>query len=89
MYIDYCEEEEFWQPDPSGLGYNSKIKYTDPFWVVSGRMAINFPDNGIALFAGAKNFLDYVQDEKHPDDAAFMYAPYTGRIIYGGVEVKI
>jgi outer membrane receptor for ferrienterochelin and colicins len=57
--------------------------------VVNGRIARGFPDKGITLFAGAKNLLDYVQDEKHPDDAAFMYAPYTGRIIYGGVEVKL
>jgi len=89
MYIDYCEEEEFWQPDPNKLGYNSKIKHTDPFWVVSSRISRNFPDKGITLFAGAKNLLDYVQDEKHPDDAAFMYAPYTGRIIYAGMEVKL
>ncbi len=89
MYIDYCEEEEFWQSDPGKSGYNSKIKHTDPFWVVSSRISRNFPDRGIALFAGVKNLLDYVQDEKHPDDAAFMYAPYTGRIIYAGMEVKL
>lgn len=90
MYIDYCEEEEFWQGDnPDEAGYNSKIKHTDPFWVMSGRIARSFPDQGITFFAGVKNLLDYVQDEKHPDDAAFMYAPYSGRIIYGGVEVKL
>jgi len=32
---------------------------------------------------------DYTQEEKHIDDAAFMYAPVYGRIIYGGVQVSL
>ncbi|MCD6334894.1 MAG: TonB-dependent receptor [Candidatus Latescibacteria bacterium] len=80
MYIDYCEEEEVAAP-------NSKIKHTDGFFVVNPRISRSFSEQGLTAFVGAKNAFDYVQDEKHPDDAAFMYAPYTGRIVYGGVEV--
>ncbi len=52
------------------------------------RLSRSFPQQGITAFVGAKNLFDYVQDERHPDDAAFMYAPYTGRIVYAGVEVE-
>ncbi|MCK4223737.1 MAG: TonB-dependent receptor [candidate division Zixibacteria bacterium] len=79
MYIDYCKEEDIEDPE-------SKIVHTPDFWVVNTKVSRNF-NNGITLFAGAKNIFDYVQKEKHPDDAAFMYAPFTGRTIYGGVEV--
>ncbi len=80
MFIDYCKDEDV-------TDLESKIKHTDGFWVVNPKISRNFPESGITLFAGAKNLFNYVQDEKHPDDAAFMYAPYTGRTIYGGVEM--
>ncbi len=79
MYIDYCKEEDIEDPQ-------SKIVHTPDFWVVNTKVSRSF-NNGFTLFAGAKNIFDYVQKEKHPDDAAFMFAPLTGRIIYGGVEV--
>ena len=81
MYIDYCEEEDVEEE-------GSYIKHTDPFWVVGVKLSKKFPGRGITTFAGVKNLFDYVQDEKHPDDAAFMWAPYTGRVIYGGMEVE-
>ncbi|MEW6618892.1 MAG: TonB-dependent receptor [bacterium] len=80
MYIDYCQEEEVENP-------NSKIKHTEPFVVVNSKISRSFPDYGLTTFVGAKNLFDEVQDEKHPDDAAFMYAPYTGRMLYAGMEV--
>ena len=80
MVIDYCEDGDV-------ESANSKIKHTDGFFVVNPRISRSFPEQGLTAFVGAKNAFDYVQDEKHPDDAAFMYAPYTGRIVYGGVEV--
>ncbi|HIE28288.1 TPA: TonB-dependent receptor [Candidatus Poribacteria bacterium] len=81
MYIDYCEEEDVTLP-------GSKIVHTPAFWVVNPKLKRSFPGQGITVSVGAKNLFDYVQEERHPDDAAFMYAPYTGRIIYGGVEVE-
>ena len=80
MYIDYCKEEDIGLPE-------SKIVHTPDFWVVNAKIARSFT-NGTTIFMGAKNIFDYVQEERHPDDAAFMYAPYTGRIIYGGLKVR-
>jgi len=80
MYIDYYQEEDIEQP-------GSKIVHTPAFWVLDAKISRSF-SNGMTLFVGTKNLFDYVQKERHPDDAAFMYAPYTGRIIYGGVKVK-
>lgn len=82
MYIDYLKDEEVEDPE-------SYIKHTDPFYVINTRISRSFLINGINIFAGCKNLNNYVQPEKHPDDAAFMYAPYTGRIIYSGIEIKI
>ncbi len=81
MYIDYAEDEEIANP-------NSKIKHTDGFWVVDTKLTKSFPSARLSLFAGVKNLFDYVQPEKHRDDAAFMWAPYTGRLVYGGMEIK-
>ena len=80
MYIDYYKEENINLPE-------SKIKHTDGFWVVNARLSRRLSEYGLTGFVGAKNIFDYIQDEKHYDDAAFMYAPFIGRIIYGGVEV--
>jgi outer membrane receptor for ferrienterochelin and colicins len=84
MYIDYCKDE-----DVSNL--ESYIKHTDPFWIFNARLArdLQLQNTTLSLFAGTKNIFDYVQKERHPDDAAFMYAPFTGRTIYGGLKVKI
>ncbi len=82
MYIDYCVEEEI-------TDTGSKIKHTDPYIVVGVKAVKHFQGRGIDAFVGVKNLLDEVQDEKHPDDAAFMYAPYTGRMVYGGMRVKL
>lgn len=84
MYIDYCKDEEVTDPE-------SYIKHTDSFWVFNVRLARDFRLQSItlSLFAGSKNIFDYVQEERHPDDAAFMYAPFTGRTIYGGLKIKI
>jgi outer membrane receptor for ferrienterochelin and colicins len=76
MYIDYYAEGE----EPT------KIKRTDPFLIVNGKVSRRI-FNRVSLFAGAKNLTDYVQPEKHTDDAAFMYAPVYGRMIYGGIEL--
>jgi len=84
MYIDYCKDDEV-------TDHESYIKHTDPFWIFNARLARDFrlQNTTLSLFAGAKNIFDYVQEERHPDDAAFMYAPFTGRTIYGGLKIKI
>ncbi len=80
MYIDYCKDEDVADPE-------SKIKYTQGYWIVNAKIMCHVSQN-TAFYLGAKNLFDRTQKERHPDDAAFMYAPYTGRIIYGGVEMK-
>lgn len=81
MYIDYNANDDV--ADPA-----SKIKHTGGFAVTNIRVSRSFPKAGMSLFVGVKNLFDKVQGEKHHDDAAFMYAPYTGRTIYAGTEVK-
>ena len=41
------------------------------------------------VYAGAKNIFSYIQDEKHTDDAAFMYAPVYGATWYVGLSVRL
>jgi outer membrane receptor for ferrienterochelin and colicins len=77
LYIDYAEVEG-----------KEEIKHTTPFVVCNTKISREV-SGGVKLFAGVKNLFDYIQDDKRPGDSAFMWAPYTGRIIYGGVEVKI
>jgi outer membrane receptor for ferrienterochelin and colicins len=45
--------------------------------------------NQFRLYAGVNNIFNYVQDEKHLDDAAFMYAPVFGTMFYGGISIAI
>ena len=82
MYIDYINKNI----DPA-IGDQSRIKKTSSFMLfnshVSGKV------NVFRLYAGVNNILNYIQDEKHIDDAAFMYAPIYGIIFYGGITINI
>lgn len=78
MYIDYNSENEA----------NSKIKKTDTFTIFNCRVAKQL-NNMFTLYAGGKNIFSYVQDEKHTDDAAFMYAPVYGATWYVGASIKL
>ena len=78
MYIDYFQDEE----EPT------KIKKTEPYLILSAKASRRFFDR-FAVFVGGKNLTDYIQPEKHTDDAAFMYAPVYGRIVYGGIEIEL
>ncbi len=74
LYIDYFADGE----GPT------EIKETETFVIVNTKVSREVA-SGVELFAGARNLTDYVQEEKHTDDAAFMYAPVFGRIFYGGI----
>lgn len=82
MYIDYFNEEI----DPV-IGDQTKIKKTDPFMLCSARVSKTI--KGFKLYAGANNIFNYTADEKHTDDAAFMYAPVYGTMFYGGISITI
>jgi outer membrane receptor for ferrienterochelin and colicins len=77
MYIDYYSEDESL----------SKIKKTDPYMLFNARAAKTL--GAFKLYAGVNNIFNYLQDEKHMDDAAFMYAPVYGTMFYGGISVNI
>ncbi|MBE9469329.1 MAG: TonB-dependent receptor [Bacteroidetes bacterium] len=77
MYIDYFAEDEI----------SSKIKKTDPYMIFNAKVSKTIKQ--VKLFAGVNNILGYIQDEKHLDDAAFMYAPVYGTMFYGGISIKI
>ena len=78
MYIDYNSED---------AGQNSKIKKTSTFMLFNCRASKRF--GMCTVYAGAKNIFSYIQDEKHTDDAAFMYAPVYGATWYVGLSVKL
>ena len=78
LYIDYTYDD----------AVPAEIKHTDPFVIVNAKVARELP-GGLMVNLGVNNLFDYAQEDKRPDDAAFMWAPYTGRIIYGGIEVKL
>lgn len=78
MRIDYNSEDD---------GNMSKIKKTSPFTLWNTRVSRQVGKT-CTLYAGGKNIFSYIQDEKHTDDAAFMYAPVYGATWYGGVSVR-
>jgi len=82
MYIDYFNEDI----DPV-LGDQSRIKKNNPFMLFNTRVSGKL--NVFKLYAGVNNIFNYVQDEKHTDDAAFMYAPTYGTMFYGGITIEI
>ncbi len=79
MYIDYISED-----DPGA----SKIKQTKPYVTFNARVSKSLGNN-FNVYIGGKNLLGYIQDEKHLDDAAFIYAPLYGAMFYGGLSVRI
>jgi outer membrane receptor for ferrienterochelin and colicins len=77
MYIDYYSEVE----------ENSKIKKTEPYMLFNAKCSKKL--GVVKLLAGVDNIFGYIQDEKHLDDAAFMYAPVFGSLFYGGISFEI
>jgi outer membrane receptor for ferrienterochelin and colicins len=82
LYIDYYNEDI----DPL-TGDQSKIKKADPFVLYNARLSKKL--NHFKLYAGVNNISNYIQDERHLDDAAFMYAPVYGTMFYAGIAVEI
>ena len=82
MYVDYYNEEI----DPA-VGDQSKIKETDPFVIFNAKVSKQLGQ--FKIYGGVDNIFNYVQDEKHLDDAAFMYAPVFGTMYYGGVSIEL
>lgn len=83
MYIDYTYDGE----NDVDIARHSKIKQTNTFTTWNLRVAKQL--GNFTLYAGGKNIFSYIQDEKHLDDAAFMYAPVYGATWYGGVSINL
>lgn len=84
MYIDYT----FDGADDVEIAANSKIKETPTFTTWNLRAAKKI-GKYFTVYAGGKNLFGYLQDEKHTDDAAFMYGPVFGTTWYAGVTIDL
>lgn len=82
MYIDYYHAD----PDPL-LGDLSKIKKTAPYALWNARCT--YRAGNLTFYAGLNNITDYIQDERHLDDAAFIYAPLFGRSFFAGISLTV
>ncbi len=80
MFIDYYA-------DGDNANAGSKVFETDSYVLLNTQISYRYAEH-YRLYVGARNLGDYVQPEKHVDDAAFFYAPVYGRILYGGVRVE-
>lgn len=79
MYIDLTEPE-----NPADV----KIHETESFVLLNAKISHTFMER-YNLYLGMKNITDYTQEEKHISDAAFMYAPVYGRLLYGGIQITL
>ncbi|MDR2010464.1 MAG: TonB-dependent receptor [Bacteroidales bacterium] len=82
MYIDYYNSDIDIE-----TGDQSKIKKTDPYMLFNARISKKI--RNIKLHVGVNNIFNYIQDERHLDDAAFMYAPVYGTMFSGGITFDI
>lgn len=79
MYIDLTEPAD---------AADVKIKTTESFILLNAKISYKLYGQ-YKLHVGVKNLSDYIQEEKHIDDAAFMYAPVYGRMFYGGITFSL
>jgi len=75
--------------DPAGVAY---IDHVDGYTVWDAKVTKYFQDETISLFIGADNIFEEIQDPlynaEQEESAAYIYAPTTGRYIYGGMGVR-
>ena len=81
QYIDYYEDDDIDNP-------GSEIVHADPYWIVNFRVEKEIEKLGLTVFAGAQNLFDEYQEDRRTDDAAFIYMPLYGRIVYAGARVE-
>jgi outer membrane receptor protein involved in Fe transport len=79
MYIDLTETEN---------AADVKIHETETYVLVNAKLSRTIAER-YQVYLGAKNLTGYTQKEKHISDAAFMYAPVYGRIVYAGMQVNL
>lgn len=66
------------------------IDRTPGYSVWDLRVDKEFKDGRYSMFFGVDNISDYTQEKRYAvaQDAAYAYAPLTGRYIYGGMKVE-
>ena len=68
------------------------IDHTDPYTLWDAKVSKTFSGDRYSLFVGVDNILDEGQETMYnatqEDTAAYIYAPLTGRYVYGGASVK-
>ncbi len=79
MYIDLTEPV-----NPA----NIKIHETESFIILNTKLSRMISER-YNVYIGAKNLTGYTQEEKHIDDAAFLYAPVYGCLFYGGIQISL
>ena len=67
MYIDYAADGDLDNP-------GSKIHETEEMLLFSAQLGYSFPQ-GYRVYIGGTNLSNVLQEEKHTDDAAFVYGP--------------
>ena len=86
----YLEKELLLDIGGQGAGYH--VDHTDPFWVMDLRAEKSVLSGDLTLFTGVENIFDETQDvvynAEQEDTAAYIYAPLTGRYLYGGARVR-
>ena len=79
MYIDHVPDDDT---------ANLIIEKTDGYFILNSKVSKKI--NGrVSVFIGGKNLLNYTQPKRDTSNAAYMYAPLYGRIIYTGFDVDI
>lgn len=80
----------------SNLPKNRRAFYSDPYFMVNAQITRRF--KRIDLYTGVENILNYKQPQAiisaespfHPEfDASLLWAPVNGRVIYGGLRLRI
>jgi len=81
LYIDYYHSPEQGEADLS------LIRKTPAHNVVN--MKVSRGIQNWKVYAGVDNVFDTIQDERRLDDAAFIYAPIYGRMLYAGISLDL
>jgi len=79
MFIDHVHDEDIEQ---------MCIEKTDPYVILGGRIARKVTGNA-TVFLKVNNMLDYTQPKRDITDAAYIWAPLSGRIFFVGLNVEI
>ncbi len=79
MFIDHV---------PGDDGDLLVIEETDDYFIFDSKLSKKI-NKRFDFFIGGKNLFDYTQKRRDNSDAAYIYAPLYGRILYSGFEINL